>query len=80
MAKMIAEEHNRLGRPLPINTLMVLNILRDSPRSDYISRADVVNLLHVKESKAYGLLKALADQGALAPVNKGRYAKYRLIR
>ena len=158
LTKMIAEEHNRLGRPLPINTLMVLNMLRDSPRSDvkqlsealnlsetmikaildraietglvegygagrgrnyslshelyrdkektvgyvrqrdidearhqeliismarsseYISRADVVNLLHVKESKAYGLLKALVEQGVLAPVNKGRYAKYRLIR
>lgn len=158
LTKMIAEEHNRLGRPLPINTLLVLNMLRDSPRSDvkqlsetlnlsetmikaildraietglvegygagrgrnyslsrelyqdkgktagyvrqrdidetrhqeliismarsneYISRADVVNLLHVKESKAYGLLKTLVEQGALAPVNKGRYSKYRLIR
>ena len=48
--------------------------------NDYISRADVVNLLHVKESKAYGLLKALVEQGVLAPINKGRYAKYRLIR
>ncbi len=158
LTKMIAEEHNRLGRPLPINTLLVLNMLRDSPRSDvkqlsealnlsetmikaildraietglvegygagrgrnyslshelyqdkektagyvrqrdidetrhqeliismarsseYISRADVVKLLHVKESKAYGLLKTLVKQGALAPINKGRYAKYRLIR
>ena len=154
---MIADEQNRLGRPLPINTLLVLNMLRDIPRcdvkqlsealnlseasikavldraietglvegygagrgrnyilshelyqdkektagyvrqrdidetryqeliismarnSEYISRADVVNLLHVKESKAYGLLKELVKQGILAPVNKGRYAKYRLI-
>ncbi len=55
-------------------------IISMAQSSDYISRADVVNLLHVKESKAYGLLKALVDQGALAPVNKERYAKYRLIR
>ena len=48
--------------------------------SDYISRADVVNLLHVKESKAYGLLKALVEQGVLEPVNKGRYAKYRFVK
>ncbi len=153
LTKMIAAEHNRLGRPLPINTLLVLNLLRDKPHSDikqleeslnlsetliksvldriievglvessgggyslshvlypdkknaaefvlperineakcreliltmarsreFISRADVVKLLHVKESKAYGLLKALAEQGALEPVNKGRYAKYRFI-
>ena len=158
LARIIAEEQNRLGRPLPINTLLVLNMLRDIPRSDvkqlsealnlsetvvkatldraietglvegygagrgrnyilshelyqakekaagyvrqrdidearypeliisiarnseYISRADVVNLLHVKESKAYGLLKALVQQGVLEPVNKGRYAKYRFVK
>ena len=157
LARMIAEEQNRLGRPLPVNTLLVLNVLRDTPRSDvkqlsealdlsealvkaaldraietglvegygagrgrnyilshelyqdkektvgyvrqrdidearypeliismarnsdYISRADVVNLLHVKESKAYGLLRVLVEQGVLAPINKGRYAKYRFI-
>lgn len=157
LARIIADEQNRLGRPLPINTLLVLNMLRDIPRcdvkqlsealnlseasikavlgraietglvegygagrgrnyilshelyqdkektagyvrqrdidearyqeliismarsSEYISRADVVNLLHVKESKAYGLLKELVQQGILSPINKGRYAKYRLI-
>lgn len=156
LAKMIAEEQNRLGRPLPVNTLLVLNLLKDIPRSDvkqlsdalnlpealvksildraietglvegygagrgrnyilshklyqdqqstagyvrqrdidearyqelivsmaknseYISRADVVKLLHVKEAKAYGLLKSLVEQGVLQPINKGRYAKYKL--
>lgn len=156
LARMIAEEQNRLGRPLPINTLLVLNMLKESPRSDvkqladalnlseamirsvldrvietglvegygagrgrnyilssrlyqdkektagyvrqrdidetryqeliinmaksseYISRADVTNLLPVKEAKAYGLLKALVKKGILLPVNKGRYAKYKL--
>ena len=155
LAKMIAEEQNRLGRPLPLNTLLVLNMLKESPRSDvkqlsdalnlsetvirfvldkaieaglvegygagrgrnyalshklyqdkektlgyvrqrdidearyqeliismarsseYISRADVVKLLHVKETKAYGLLKGLVEQEVLLPVNKGRYAKYK---
>ncbi len=156
LAKMIADEQNRLGRPLPINTLLVLNMLKDMPRSDvkqlsealnlseilvktvldksienglveaygggrgrnytlshnlfqdktrslgyvrqrdidetryvelilnmarsneFISRADVMNLLHVKDSKAYGLLKKLAEEGFLTPVNKGRYAKYKI--
>ena len=156
LARMIADEQNRLGRPLPINTLLVLNALKDIPRSDaaqiskavnlsevvvktvldkavesglvepygagrgrnymlshklyqnkaqtigyvrqrdidearypemimnmaqnskYIARADVMNLLHVSDSKAYSLLKELVKQGILQPVNKGRYAKYKL--
>lgn len=156
LTKMIANEQNRLGRPLPINTLLVLNMLKDMPRSDvkqlsealnlseiliktvldksienglveaygvgrsrnyilahnlfedraksigyvrlrdidevryselilnlarsnnFISRADVVNLLHVKDSKAYNLLKKLTDEGHLIPINKGRYAKYKI--
>lgn len=34
LARMIADEQNRLGRPLPINTLFALNILKDIPRSN----------------------------------------------
>lgn len=155
LARLIANEQSRLGRPLPINTLLVLNALKDMPRSDvkqlssalrlsetmvktildkaidhglveafgggrgrnyaiahqlyydkkntgyvlqkdidqtrylelittlaqsneFISRADVVNLLHVTDAQAYTLLKKLVNQEVLLPVNKGRYAKYRL--
>ena len=156
IAKLVADEQNRLGRPMPINTLLVLNILKDIPRSDahqiseavklpemivrtvleksiesglieaygsgrgrsyslshaiytdrqksigyvrqadidesrymelilslakktdFIARADVVELLHVSEDKAYQLLKKLVKRGNLIPVNKGRYAKYKL--
>lgn len=154
IAKLVSSEQNRLGRPLSLNTLLVLNVLKDMPRSnladlaeavnlseiatkaildtsiecgivdiygsgrnrtyilspkvystkskrigyvrqvdidetrypeliinlaktnEFISRADVVHLLHVDNNKAYRLLKSLADQGVLEPVNKGRYAKY----
>ena len=156
LARIISDEQNRLGRPLPINTLLVLNSLKEIPRSDakqiaeaanlseiivktvldkavenglvepygagrgrnymlshklyqdktktigyvrqkdidearypemivnmarkteFIARADVMNLLHVNEDKAYNLLKALTGQGILSMVNKGRYAKYKL--
>ena len=156
LARIISDEQNRLGRPLPINTLLVLNTLKEIPRSDakqiaeaanlseiiaktvldkavenglvepygagrgrnymlshklyqdksktigyvrqkdidearypemivnmarkteFIARADVMNLLHVNEDKAYNLLKALTGQGILSMVNKGRYAKYKL--
>jgi len=154
--QIISDQQNRLGRPLPINTLLVLNILKDMPRSDvkqiaeaanlsetvvktvldraidnglvepygtgrgrnymlshklyqdkaktvgyvrqkdidearyseiiinlarkvdFIARADVMNLLHVNEDKAYYLLKSLTKQGILSMVNKGRYSKYKL--
>lgn len=157
IAKMISDEQNRLGRPLPLNTLLVLNKLKDIPRSDihqiseainlseatvkvvldksietglveafgagrgrtymlshklysnkgrasgyvrqadidearypeliislaknneFISNADVVQLLHVSSAKAYRLLKRLVDEGRLEAVNKGRYAKYRIM-
>ena len=156
LARIISNEQNRLGRPLPINSLLVLNVLKEIPRSDakqiaeaanlsevivktvldkavenglvepygagrgrnymlshklyqnkekaigyvrqkdidearypemiitmaskveFIARADVMNLLHVNESKAYHLLKALVEQGVLLPINKGRYSKYKL--
>ena len=157
IAQLVANEQNRLGRPLSLNTLLVLNTLKDIPKStvsqiteainisdtavkgildtsieagivdgfgngknrtyilsprvyktqagkigyvrqvdidetrypeliinlakntDYLSRADVVQLLHVSTSKAYTLLKKLVSQGVLEPVNKGHYAKYRYI-
>lgn len=156
IAKMISDEQNRLGRPLPLNTLLVLNKLKDIPRSDihqiaeavnlseaavkvvldrsiesglveafgagrgrtymlshklysnkgrasgyvrqadidearypeliirlaknneFISNADVVQLLHVSTAQAYRLLKRLVDEGRLEAVNKGRYSKYRI--
>ena len=57
------------------HTELILNMIRSN---EFISRADVMNLHHVKDSKAYGLLKKLAEEGHLIPVNKGRYAKYRI--
>ena len=158
IARMISNEQNRLGRALPINTLLVLNILKDAPRAtveqiamtinlpesivkvileksvenglveafgngkgrgyilsrsvysdnaqrvgyvlqkdidkkrhlelieslakenDYISKSDVVQLLHVSESRAYYLIKKLMDANVLEVVQKGHYAKYRLVR
>ena len=155
IAKLVSNEQNKLGRPLSLNTLMVLNALKDLPKStidqiassvnlseiatknildsaiesgivyiygsgrnrtyilspkvystksqkigyvrqvdidetrypelivnmaksnEYIARADVVQLLHVDENKAYRLLKSLVDNDILEPINKGRYAKYR---
>ena len=157
IAQLVSNEQNRIGRPLSLNTLLVLNTLKDLPKStvgqiseatniseivvkgildtsietglvegfgngknrtyilspkvyktqrakigyvrqvdidetrypeliinlakntDYLSRADIVQLLHVSPSKAYNLLKKLVEQKLLEPINKGHYAKYRYI-
>ncbi len=155
ITQMISNEQNRLGRPLTINTLLVLNSLKGAPRatvdeislnvnltetvvknileksvenglveafgngkrrsyllsrsvyrdnskrvgyvlqkdidkarhlelikalaqdSEYISRSDVIELLHVSKDRAYYLIKKLVDQKFLEVVQKGHYAKYR---
>ena len=157
IAQLVSNEQNRLGRPLSLNSLLVLNTLKDLPKStvsqiaeainiseiaikaildnyigagivegfgngknktyilspkvyrtqaakigyvrqvdidetrypeliinlakntDFLSRADVVQLLHVSPSKAYNLLKKLVEQGILERVNKGHYSKYRYV-
>ena len=157
IAQLVSNEQNRLGRPLSLNSLLVLNTLKDLPTStvsqiaeainiseiaikaildnyigagivegfgngknktyilspkvyrtqaatigyvrqvdidetrypeliinlakntDFLSRADVVQLLHVSPSKAYNLLKKLVEQGTLERVNKGHYSKYRYV-
>ena len=53
-------------------------ILNMASSNEFISNADVMNLLHVKDSKACGLLKKQAEEGHLIPVNKGPYAKYKI--
>ena len=158
ISQLVSSEQNRLGRPLSLNSLFVLNNLKDMPKStieqiseavnisqaivkgvldasleaglvegfgngrnrtyilspkvyktqtarigyvrqvdidearypeliinlakntDYLSRADVVELLHVSPAKAYTLLKKLVNQGYLEAINKGHYSKYRYIR
>ena len=158
LASMISNEQIRLGRPLPINTLLVINMLKDAPRSSidqvataanlpesivkvilekaveaglveaygngknrcfilshelykgkeqsfgyvlqkdidkkryleliksiayenqFISKADVVNLLHVSGNQALYLIKKLVKSKELRVVQKGRYAKYAAIR
>lgn len=55
-------------------------IISMAKQNEFISRADVIQLLHVNENQAYRLLRSLVDDGKLEPVNRGRYAKYRIIK
>jgi len=44
LTKVISDEQKRLGRPLPLNTLFVLNAIRDVPRSDKNRLASITGL------------------------------------
>lgn len=157
LARLISNEQQRLGRPLSINTLLVLNALKDSPKSsiaqlseiiplseiaiksildksiesglvdgygsgrgrtyilsskmynaknnrlgyvrqvdivesrylelvtnlaksnEYISKTDVIDLLHVSGHTAYRILKILTQKNILTLATKGKYSKYQYI-
>ena len=156
IAEMVANEQKRLGRPLPINSLLVLNELKNAPRSsleqisaqtnlpesvvnvilermlesglieeygearnkcfilarslyqsdaehnyspqmrtdkthfleqiktlalerEFVTKADVVNLLHVSDNQALYLIKKMVNSKELRIAQKGRYAKYAAV-
>lgn len=56
---------------------VVLDLAREK---EFVTNADVAAALGVSSSRAYRLLKHLAEENLLEPVNKGRYSKYRLRR
>lgn len=55
-------------------------ILDLAGEKEFITNADVAQVLHISSSRAYRLLKRLLDADLLERINKGRYAKYRLRR
>lgn len=52
---------------------LILNLIN---KQGYVTRSNVVSLLHISESTAYKLLKSMAEQGKLKLGSKGKYAKY----
>lgn len=56
---------------------VVLDLAREQ---EFVTNADVAAALGISSSRAYRLLKRLAEENVLEPVNKGRYSKYRLRR
>ena len=72
---MISNEQNRLGRPLPINTLLILNHLKDSPRSDVHQISEALNL---QESKVKTVLEKSIENGLVEAYGNGRSRSYML--
>ena len=56
---------------------LIVSLARENK---FISKADVVKLLHVDDNRAAYLIRKLVAQKVLEPVQKGRYANYRLVK
>ena len=69
IAKLVADEQNRLGRPMPINTLLVLNILKDIPRSDAHQISEAVKL---PEMIVRTVLEKSIESGLIEAYGSGR--------
>lgn len=53
-------------------------ILQLAKKQGYITRKNVIELLHVTEPQAYRLLSSISTKGKLRLEGKGRYSKYHL--
>lgn len=75
IAKMISDEQNRLARPLPLNTLLVLNKLKDIPRSDIHQISEAINL---SEATVKVVLDKSIETGLVEAFGAGRGRTYML--
>lgn len=73
LAKLISDEQNRLGRPLPLNTLLVLNHLKDAPHSDIHQISKALNLTNPLVKV---VLEKAVESGLLEAFGSGRSRNY----
>lgn len=73
IAKLISNEQERLGRPLSINTLLVLNTLKDLPKSTINQLAAVINL---SESTIKAILDTSIEAALVEGFGNGRNRTY----
>ena len=73
--KMIYQEKNRLGRSLPIKSLLILSILKEERRAD-IHR--IAELTHINEKKSKVALEQLCEAGLVEARGTGRGRTYML--
>lgn len=73
--QMVSTEQKRLGRSLPIYSLLVLNALKNLSRA---SIRDVAEYLNIDENRARVSLETLADSGMIEAGGNGRGRYYML--
>lgn len=73
LASLVSNEQNRLGRPLSINTLLVLNMLKDLPRSTAGQLAEATNL---SETAIKSIIDTCIECGIAEGYGSGRGRTY----
>ena len=69
IAQLVSNEQNRLGRPLSLNSLLVLNILKDIPKSTVSQIAEAVN---IPETAIKGILASSIEAGLVDGFGNGK--------
>ena len=73
--KMLSDEHKRIGRSLPIHSLLILNALKHSRRASVHEIADEVN---IGETKVKSIVESLTESGLVEASGFGRGRYYML--
>lgn len=73
IAKIVSDEQNRLGRPLPLNTLLVLNMLRDMPR---VTSAQLAEVLNLSDIAVRNIIDKSIESGIVEAYGSGRGRNY----
>ena len=71
--KMIADEENRTGKSLPINSLLILSTLQNLRRA---SISEISNSIHISETKVKANIEKLVESGLIEPLGSGRGRDY----
>lgn len=73
IVSLVSEEQKRLGAPLPLNSLLVLNVLKSSHR---MSLAEISEECVIPESKLKSTLDRLTESGLIDAIGSGRGRAY----
>lgn len=73
--KMISDEQNRIGRALPVNSLLILNELKRNSRGTIAELADAI---HFSEAKVKITIEKLVESGMVEAVGAGKNRCYML--
>lgn len=71
--KMIAEEQSKIGRPLSINALLILNALKSNRR---LQLGEIANMIHVNEYKVRTTVEKLVESGLVEADGNGNNRSY----
>ena len=71
--KFIADEQNRLGKPLSIYALMILSLLKNEKR---LTIERIAKMTHLAEGKLLGAIENLIEDGIVEGVGSGKSRSY----